>query len=93
MKYHFTHTSVAKIINKRQTITSVDEGEENELIFRFDELAGATVLGKNKLNLYIKNKTYQFKGNESFCALKYVNLFYRYKNITGGEENAKFLGL
>ena len=72
---------------------SVDEGEENELIFRFDELAGATVLGKNKLNLYIKNKTYQFKGNESFCALKYVNLFYRYKNITGGEENAKFLGL
>ena len=25
MKYHFTHTSMATIINKRQIITSIDE--------------------------------------------------------------------
>ena len=72
---------------------SLDEGEADELIFRFDELSGVTVLGKNKLNIYLKNKTYQFKGDKSFCALKYVNLFYRNKNLTGGDENAKFLGL
>ena len=28
MKYHFTHTSMAKIINKRQIITSIDENVE-----------------------------------------------------------------
>ncbi len=72
---------------------SIDEDKTDGCIFRFDELSGATVLGKNKLNIYLKNKTYQFKGDKSFCALKYVNLFYRYKNITGGNQNGKFLGL
>ena len=72
---------------------SVNEGDGDETVFLFGELSGATVLGKNKLNLYTKKQTYQFKGDKSFCALKYVNLFYRYKNITGGDGNGKFLGL
>lgn len=72
---------------------TLDEGEESGLTFLFDELSGATVLGKNKLNVYIQNKTYQFKGDKSFCALKYVNLFYRHKNVIKGDENGKFLGL
>ena len=71
---------------------TVDEGSDSESVFPFDELTGAAVLGKNKLNLYKKNQTFQFKGDKSFCALKYVNIYHRHKNI----QNAKgetFLGL
>ena len=59
----------------------------------FEAASAVTVLGKNKLNVYFGDKVYQLKGNERFCALKYVNLYYRYKNIIKGNENDKFLGL
>ena len=66
----------------------------NEVLdFPFDSTSAVTVLGKNKLNVYFGDKVYQLKGSERFCALKYVNLYYRYKNITKGDENDTFLGL
>lgn len=71
----------------------IDEGEENELLLSFDEVTAASVLGRNKLNIYHGGKVYQFKGSVHFNALKYVNIYYRYKNIMRGEENGKFLGL
>ena len=61
--------------------------------FGFDKAACLTVLGRNKLNIYFDGEIYQLKGNKRFCALKYVNLYYRYKNLTGGDINGKFLGL
>lgn len=65
-----------------------------ELIrFDFDSLSAVTVLGKNKLNLYHGTDVYQIAGSPRFCALKYVNLYYRYTNIKKGEKDAKFLGL
>lgn len=73
----------------------VDEGVENEFIIPFDEISAISVLGKNKLNVYHHKKIYQFKGDRSFNALKYVNLFYRHKNLCKGEADGKlqFLGL
>lgn len=59
----------------------------------FDDIAAVVVLGKNKLNIYYDNKVYQFKGNKRFNALKYVNIYYRYKNISEGKPDGKFLGL
>ncbi|MBQ8350470.1 MAG: 1-acyl-sn-glycerol-3-phosphate acyltransferase [Clostridia bacterium] len=61
--------------------------------FPFDEVTAVTVLGKNKLNIYHDKRIYQCKGDKRFNALKYVNLYYRYKNISKGDENGKFLGL
>ena len=61
--------------------------------FPFDTTAAVTVLGKNKLDIYSGTNVYQLTGDEHFCALKYVNIFNRYKNIIKGEENAEFLGL
>ncbi len=61
--------------------------------FTFDELTAATVLGRNKLNLYFGGSIYQIKGEKKFNALKYVNFFFRYRNIINGGENGKFLGL
>ena len=70
----------------------LDCGAEKRL-FRFDDISGMAVLGKNKLNVYIGKQIYQCKGDKRFNALKYVNLFYRYKNIIKGEPHGEFLGL
>lgn len=59
----------------------------------FDRVSVATVLGRNKLNIYFEDKVYQFKGEKRFNALKYVNVCYRYKSVTKGEGDGEFLGL
>ena len=69
-----------------------DTGTER-FVLPFDKVRAVTVLGRNKLNIYYENKVYQVKGETRFNALKYVHTFYRYQNITKGDENGKFLGL
>ena len=67
----------------------------NQLILNlnFNSLRTVTVLGRNKLNIYTNEHIYQIKSSKRFNALKYVNIYYRYKNIERGNENGKFLGL
>jgi len=57
------------------------------------DISAVAVLGKNKLNIYHDKKVYQVKGEKRFNGLKYLNLFNRYKNLTTGDGNGKFLGL
>ena len=64
-----------------------------DMILPFDDLTAVSVLGKNKLNVYYKDKVWQVRGDKRFNALKYVNFYYRYQNIVKGEENGEFLGL
>jgi len=64
----------------------------DDRVFSFDEI-GVTLLGKNKLNLYLGNEFYQLKSGKRFNALKYLNFYHRYKNIKAGEEHGQFLGL
>jgi len=71
----------------------IDEGEKNEIALPFDDVSAVSVLGRNKLNVYHKDRVYQFKSHKRFNALKYVNIYFRYKNIMRGDENGKFLGL
>ena len=61
--------------------------------YPFSGLGAVVVLGKNKLNLYTGNDIFQLKGSKRFNALKYVNFFHRYKNMTQGEKHGEFLGL
>lgn len=72
---------------------TVNEDGTGGMIFPFSEATAVTVLGRNKLNIYVNKQVYQFKGSKRFNALKYVNFYYRYKNITRGNEDGKFLGL
>ena len=51
-------------------------------VYPFNEVTGVTVLGKNKLDVYHDGHIWQLKGNKRFCALKYVNIFNHYKNLT-----------
>ncbi len=65
----------------------------DQMVIPFEQAGTITVLGKNKLNVYIDDKVYQLKGDKSFNALKYVNMFYHYKNVSKGDTNEQFLGL
>lgn len=67
-------------------------GKNFSVVMPFCETSAYSVLGKNKLNVYFKDKVYQLKGDERFCALKYLNFYHRYKNIVGGNDNG-FLGI
>ena len=72
--------------------------EEETMELKFEEINAVTVLGRNKLNIYVgrgrgDTAIYQLKGDKRFNALKYVNLFHRYKNQIKGDEHVKFLGL
>ena len=71
----------------------IDEGGASEMELPFSEITGASVLGRNKLNIYHGGKVYQFKGDKGFNALKYVNFYYRYKNIEKGEAQDGYLGI
>jgi hypothetical protein len=62
-------------------------------IFTFDETATVTVLGRNKLNIYHGGKIYQIKSGKRFNALKYVNIYHRYKNLKSEQKELTFLGL
>lgn len=66
---------------------------DDDLAFPFDETSAVTVLGRNKVNIYFNDRVYQLKSHKRFNALKYVNIFNRYKNISEGNEDGKFLGL
>ena len=61
--------------------------------YDFDSISAIAVLGRNKMNLYHGDKVYQMKGDKHFCALKYVQLYHRYKNVKKGDNNVQFLGL
>ena len=61
--------------------------------FGFDTVSAITLLGKNKVDVYADGKVYQIKGDKRFCALKYVNLFHRYKNVTTEVKDELFLGI
>ena len=69
------------------------EFDGKAMVCRFDDASTVTVLGKNKLNIYIDGKIYQIKGDEHFNSLKYVHFYTRYKNIVKGEAYVQFLGL
>ncbi|MBE6995753.1 MAG: 1-acyl-sn-glycerol-3-phosphate acyltransferase [Ruminococcaceae bacterium] len=63
------------------------------LVMPFEDISAVSVLGRNKLNIYHNGTVYQLKGDKRFNALKYVNIYYHYKNINEGREDGKFLGL
>lgn len=72
---------------------AINEGSDNGIVLPFDGVTAASVLGRNKCNIYYDGKVYQFKGDKHFNALKYVNFYYRYTNISKGDTDGKFLGL
>lgn len=71
----------------------IDEDNEDKIELLFDDITAISVLGRNKLNIYVDDKVYQLKSDKRFNALKYVNIYYAHKNISAGVLSGKFLGL
>lgn len=65
----------------------------DDMVLPFGEISTVAVLGRNKANIYWGKRVIQLKGGKRFNALKYVNIYYRAKNIMKGDEYGKFLGL
>lgn len=61
--------------------------------FPFGEVETVTILGKNKLDIYYEDMVYQIQSGKRFNALKYLNLYHRYKNLTTEARDGSFLGL
>ena len=66
---------------------------DTEFVFSFDDVTAIAVLGRNKLNVYLKDKIYQIKSGKRFNALKYMNFYYRYANVKKGDPYGEFLGI
>ena len=71
----------------------INEKAVDEMELAFADVSAVSVLGRNKLNIYYGSKVYQLRAGKRFNALKYVNIFYRYKHIKNGDENATYLGI
>ena len=82
-------TAVASLYSDRIEVTYGDE----RLSFPFDEVIGVSALGRKKINIYFGKQVYQLAGDERFCGLKYVNFYYKHKNVLKGEKHGSFLGL
>ena len=68
--------------------------KDGERIHSFDDISVMTLLGRNKLCFYLGDKVFQVKGNEpGFNGLKYMNIYFRYKNLTTEVKDGKFLGI
>ena len=62
-------------------------------VLPFADVTAVSVLGRNKLNIYVGAEIVQLKADERFCALKYMHTYYRAKNEKEGNRYAEFLGL
>lgn len=71
----------------------INEEKPDMMTFDFEKVSAVTILGKNKLNIYFDRKIYQLKSGKRFNALKYLNIYNHYVNISRGVLNGKFLGL
>ena len=71
----------------------LNEGTETERTYDFENSSAFTVLGRNKLNIYVGKQIFQLHGDKRFNALKYVHIFNRTRNIRRGDSDGKFLGL
>ena len=71
----------------------INAGKPDMMTFDFEKVSAVTILGKNKLNIYFDRKIYQLKSDKRFNALKYLNIYNHYVNISRGVLNGKFLGL
>ncbi len=58
----------------------------------FSDITGVSVLGRNKLNIYLGARVLQLAGDASLNVLKYMNLYYSVREREG-KEDAGFLGI
>ena len=68
---------------------------DRSLTLDYGDVKAMACIGGHKLNIFYKDTIYQLKGDRSFNALKYCNIYYHAKFVTEGHSNGEFqfLGL
>lgn len=89
-KQPIAETATASLYADRIEIAYGDGGL---LSLPFSEVSAISALGRKKINVYVGKQVYQLAGGERFCGLKYVNFYYKHKNILKGDRHGSFLGL
>lgn len=84
-----------KLLKKKaEILLYYDKLRLDDKLLPFDEISTITVLGRNKLNVYYKDNLYQVKSYKGFNALKFVNVYYKYKEMQKSKNgHVEFLGL
>jgi 1-acyl-sn-glycerol-3-phosphate acyltransferase len=73
---------------------SYEEGCDKKLFtLPYDKIIALSVLGRNKLNIYIDDKLWQIKADKHFNPVKYMHIYYHAVNLQKGKEENEFLGL
>lgn len=69
--------------------------EQDKLVLSYDDVQAMACIADHKLNVFYKDCIYQIKGDKSFNALKYCNIYYHAKFIKEGHTDGEFqfLGL
>ena len=90
-KVRLAKNVVFSVYSDKYTIT----GKNYKTTLLFNDITAVSVLGRNKLNIYVNNEIFQVKTkNKRFNALKYMNLYYHAVNVKKGvNENGKLLGI
>lgn len=70
----------------------VEKGEK-KYVFDFDNVEAASVLGRNKFNIYYDGKLYQVKGGKPFNAIKYLHFYNISKQKKGGKTSDFIFGI
>lgn len=61
--------------------------------YMFDDISSSGVFGRNKVNFFIGTQVFQFLKDKKFNAMKFVNLYYKYKIEKGDNNDDRFFGL
>lgn len=59
----------------------------------FESVTGATVLGRNKLNVIVDEVIYQIRGKKAFNAIKYMHLYYVFSQSKEEADGSFFFGI
>ena len=74
-----TDPKVVLSLYGNRVVFSFSDGTEKTVAF--EDVAGIACMGRNKLNIELKDDLMQIRGSKRFNALKYLNFCFRYNNI------------
>jgi len=86
-------------LDKNPTKKAKEMNLDGKISLEYKDLLAMSVLGKNKMNYYYNNQIFQIRSDVHFNALKYVNIYYHYRNVMNIkteeeiDDSWKFLGL
>jgi 1-acyl-sn-glycerol-3-phosphate acyltransferase len=77
----------------RIEIYCTNNGKPELMTLPYDEIYAISVLGRNKLNIYVDDKLWQIKSDKHFNPVKYMHIYYHAVNLQKGIKENEFLGL